>query len=174
MTKNKTVILFEKGDITELKVEAIVNAANSHLAHGGGLAGLIVRKGGFVIQQESNTWIEQHGIVPTGSTAVTSAGSLAAQVIIHAVGPVMGSGNEEQMIYSATLSALQRAKKLGLKSIALPAISTGIFRVPLEISAKGMLDAAKEFCKEPGSVEKIIFSLYEEEAFQIFKVKLNS
>jgi len=157
-----------KGDITALKVDAIVNAANSHLAHGGGLAGLLLQKGGLTIQQESDAWIAEHGTVATASTAVTEAGALPSRFIIHAVGPIMGSGEEQEKIYNATISALQRAKSMSLTSIALPALSTGIFGVPFEISAAGMLSAAIHFSEDAGTVQNIIFCLYDDSALEKF------
>jgi len=84
---NTTLELVE-GDLTEMDTEAIVNAANEHLAHGGGVAGLIARKGGPTIQRESTAWVRQHGPAPTGSAAITSGGNLKARTVIHTVGPV--------------------------------------------------------------------------------------
>ena len=103
-----------------MTTDAIVNAANEHLAHGGGVAGAIVRKGGAQIQKESNEWIKNNGIVKTGSVAITNAGFLRARYVIHAVGPIMGSGNEDFKLESATKNALQLAKNNNLSSIAFP------------------------------------------------------
>jgi O-acetyl-ADP-ribose deacetylase (regulator of RNase III) len=113
-------------DITSAEVDAVVNAANSYLAHGGGLAGAIVRRGGDIIQQESNRLKP----VAVGSAAVTSAGNLPARWVIHAVGPRWGEGEEEQKLRSAVRSSLDHASALGVRSIAMPAISTGIFGYP--------------------------------------------
>lgn len=114
------------GDMTAERVDAIINAANSHLAHGGGLAGAIVARGGAVIQEESNKLAP----VATGTAAVTSAGDLPSRWVIHAVGPIWGEGNEEASLRSAVRASLDRAAELGATSIALPAISTGIFGYP--------------------------------------------
>lgn len=114
------------GDITEESVDAIVNAANDGLVHGGGVAGAIVRKGGYVIQDES----DRIGRVPTGSAAITGAGSLAAKHVIHAVGPVWNGRTPEEndrLLASATTSALEIARERDLLSIAFPAVSSGIF-----------------------------------------------
>jgi len=90
------VLRIVRGDITEERVDAIVNAANSHLKHGGGVAGAIVRKGGESIQRESDEWVRQHGPVPTGQVAVTGAGNLPAKAVIHAVGPVWGEHPQKE------------------------------------------------------------------------------
>ncbi|MDZ7296341.1 MAG: macro domain-containing protein, partial [candidate division KSB1 bacterium] len=132
-TIHNTTIELVQGDITEMDTDAIVNAANERLAHGGGVAGAIVRKGGPVIQEESNAWVRAHGRVPTGGAAITSGGSLKARFVIHAVGPVMGSGNEGEKIRQATLASLRLAEEHNLASIAFPAISTGIFGCPMDL-----------------------------------------
>lgn len=133
------------GDITEEHVDAIVNAANEHLAHGGGVAGAIVRKGGREIQEESTRWVREHGPVPTGSAAVTTAGRLPAKYVFHAVGPRWGMGNEEALLRQAVQSALRIAHEKGLRSVSLPAISTGIFGFPKPLGVKVILDAVVEF-----------------------------
>lgn len=157
-----------QGDITTMEVDAIVNAANSRLQHGGGVAGAIVRKGGQVIQRES----DRIGFVPTGNAAVTSAGNLPCRYVIHAVGPVMGEGDEDLKLRNATLSAFERAQELRLKSIALPAISTGIFGYPVERCAPIMLGVAHEFGARGTTLERALFCLYGEETFRIFEREL--
>lgn len=121
-----SVIEVVLGDITEEQVDAIVNAANSRLAHGGGLAGAIVRRGGQIIQVESSALAP----VPVGQAAVTSAGALPARWVIHAVGPRWGEGSEESKLRSAVRSSLEKAAEVGAESVAIPAISTGIFGYP--------------------------------------------
>ncbi len=133
------------GDITAEQVDAIVNAANSHLAHGGGVAGAIVRKGGWEIQEESNRWVKEHGPVPTGSAAITGAGRLPAKYVIHAVGPRWGMGNEDELLYRAVQSALALADEKGVRSLSLPAISTGIFGFPKERGVRIILKAVEEY-----------------------------
>ena len=142
------VLRVVQGDITQEEVDAIVNAANSHLAHGGGVAGAIVRRGGHVIQEESHRWVEEHGPVPTGSAAITGAGRLPAQYVIHAVGPRWGMGNEESLLYRAVQSALALADEKGLHSISLPAISTGIFGFPKPLGVKVILRAVEDYLDE--------------------------
>jgi putative ATPase len=138
------------GDLTEETADAIVNAANSHLAHGGGVAGAIVRRGGRVIQEESSRWVRERGAVPTGHVAVTGAGSLPCAYVIHAVGPVWHGGNqrEDDLLRSAVWNSLQKAHELGLTSIALPAISSGIFGFPKDSCAALLVRTALDFCKQ--------------------------
>lgn len=136
-------ILFRivKGDITEEEVDAIVNAANSRLRHGGGVAGAIVRKGGYIIQEESN----KVAPVPVGQAAITGAGSLKALYVIHAVGPMWGEGDEERKLRQAISSALSLAEKHSLTSVSLPAISSGIFGYPKAENAKVIIDEILKF-----------------------------
>jgi len=142
------VLRVVQGDITQEDVDAIVNAANEHLAHGGGVAGAIVRAGGREIQDESRQWVREHGNVPTGGAAITGAGSLKARYVIHAVGPVWGMGNEEALLASAVASALAMADEHGLQSISLPAISTGIYGFPKPLGAQVIVRAAQEYLNE--------------------------
>jgi putative ATPase len=135
------VLRLIEGDITEEDTDAIVNAANEMLAHGGGLAGAIAVKGGATITEESRRWVQEHGHVPTGKAAVTSGGELTAPYVIHAVGPVWqgGSHGEERLLSGAVTSALTAADELGLTSIAVPAISTGIFGYPKHLAVPTIL-----------------------------------
>jgi len=133
------------GDITSSAADAIVNAANPSLLHGGGVAGAIVRKGGKIIQQESSAWVRKHGPAGPGHPAMTGAGDLPARVIIHAVGPVWGEGNEDLKLQTAIMASLETAESHSLTSIALPAISTGIFRFPKARAARIILGAIETF-----------------------------
>ncbi len=169
---NNSIIELIRGDITELAVDAIVNAANEHLAHGGGVAGAIVRKGGPIIQKESNDWIREKGVVKTGNAAITTGGNLKAGFVIHAVGPIMGSGDEDEKLKSATNSALQLAQKYDLRSIAFPAISTGIFGYPVDRCASVMLETAIEHERNNALPERIVFCLWDEHTFQVFNNNL--
>ncbi|MCS7186268.1 MAG: macro domain-containing protein [Armatimonadetes bacterium] len=162
-----------RGDITAEQVDAIVNAANQYLKHNGGVAAAIVRKGGEVIQQESDEWVRQYGLVRTGQVAVTSAGNLPAKVVIHAVGPVWHEHTPEradELLKSAVWNSFMAAHKRGFFSIALPAISAGIFGFPKERCASILLDTAKEFCeKNPDTTLKDIrFVLFDEPTFHAF------
>ncbi len=127
-----------RGDITAEPVDAIVNAANSRLAHGGGVAAVIARKGGRVIWEQSEAWVREHGPVPHDKPAYTECGNLPCKYVIHAVGPVWHGGNDDEdaKLAAAVRGSLERAEQLGLTSIAFPAISTGIFGFPKERAAR--------------------------------------
>ncbi len=164
---HKTLELVE-GDITEQESDAIVNAANSSLILGAGVAGAIRSKGGPAIQQEC----DQIGSCPVGGAAITTGGNLKAKHVIHAVGPRMGEGNEDEKLNSATLSSLKVADENKLKSVAFPAISTGIFGFPIQRCAEIMLSASVLHLQGKTSLNKVVFCLYGQEAFEIFKVTL--
>ncbi len=140
-SKSGIVVKLVQGDITLERVEALVNAANSELIHGGGVAGAIVRRGGLKIQQESY----EVAPVEVGKAAITSGGMLESSYVIHTVGPRWGEGDEEKKLHSAIESALNLANEKRLKSISLPAVSTGIFGFPLENAVNIILKAIKEF-----------------------------
>ncbi|OQX56193.1 MAG: hypothetical protein B5M53_02740 [Candidatus Cloacimonas sp. 4484_209] len=159
-----TEVQIIKGDMLSLKVDAIVNAANKYLQHGGGIAGQIVRKGGHIIQEESNKLAP----IKTGEAVITTGGNLPATYVIHAVGPRMGEGNEYTKLYNAIINSLTIAEKKSLKSIALPAISTGIFGYPTENCAQAMKKAIYDFLRETKGLKKIIICLYEKEKYNIF------
>lgn len=130
-----------QGDLTQEPAEAIVNAANAYLQHGGGLAGAIVQRGGPSIQHESDAWVRAHGPLTHDRAAVTRAGALPARYILHVVGPVWGSGDEAAKLRAATQAALRAAQDLGVHSLALPAISTGIFGYPVDEAATVIVNA---------------------------------
>ena len=134
-----------QGDLTEQKVDVIVNAANSQLMHGGGVAAAIVRRGGPIIQTESDAWVKQYGLVTHAKPAHTQAGNLPCKVVIHTVGPIWGSGDEEAKLSTAITSSMELAEQLGLTSIALPPISTGIFGFPKEKAARVFMHTIQEF-----------------------------
>ncbi len=169
---NGKTIRIVKGDITERDVDAIVNAANSHLKHGGGVAGAIVRKGGDIIQQES----DKIGFVPVGSATITTSGRLPCKAVIHAVGPRMGEGDEDNKLISAVRSSLSLASEKGFKSISLPAISSGIFGFPKDRCAKILLSQAVNFFKEnpQSSLQVIEFCLFDDETLNHFLREFDS
>jgi O-acetyl-ADP-ribose deacetylase len=166
-------LALEHGDLTEAEVDAIVNAANSQLAHGGGVAGAIVRRGGPSIQQESNAWVDQHGPAGHDRPALTGAGRLPAKAIIHAVGPVWhgGENGEPGHLRAAYTSALALADAQGFRSIAFPSISTGIFGYPVEQGAHLALQAAVEFAAAhpASSLREIRFVLIDEPTVGVFR-----
>ena len=165
----KAIIELVKGDITELEVDAIVNAANSRLKMGGGVAGAILRKGGWSIQEEC----DKIGYCPVGGAVITGAGRLKARYVIHAVGPRMGEGDEDRKLRDATLNSLKLAEKHGVRSMAFPAISTGIFGFPKDRCAKIMLRTAADYLKAGSGIERVIFCLYDDKTYQIFAEELN-
>ncbi len=153
-----------QGDITALVVEAIVNAANNHLWMGGGVAGAIKREGGREIEDEA----VRQGPIPIGEAVVTGAGQLAARFVIHAA--VMGVDlvTDAEKIRTATRSSLRRAEELKLKSIAFPALGTGVGGIPYREAARAMLDVVREHLAGESSLEEAIFALYGEEAYHAF------
>ena len=132
-----------QGNLLEEPVEAIVNAANGHLAHGGGVAGIISRAAGPELQAESDRLVRDRGPIPTGDAVVTGAGKLPFKGVIHAVGPRNGEGDEEGKLVRALSAAFQRARERGWQSVSFPAVSAGIFAVPLDICARAYLKAAR-------------------------------
>lgn len=162
-------ITLAKGDITGLKVDALVNAANSMLQMGGGVAGAIRRAGGESIQEEC----DRIGGTPVGTAVITRAGRLRARHVIHAVGPRMGEGDEDGKLEGATRSSLVLADKHGLSSLAFPAISTGIFGYPTDRCARIMLETAIDYLKEGGhSLKEVIFCLYDDRTLAEFEKAL--
>ncbi len=162
------------GDLTEEPVDAIVNAANEHLAHGGGLAGAIVRRGGCVIQEESETWVRQHGPASHTRPALTGAGALPCRAVIHAVGPVWGSGDEDRKLQAAYTAALALAQAQGFTSVAFPSISTGIFGFPVERAARLAVEAVLAFCRaQPAApLREIRFTLIDAPTVEVFRQEL--
>jgi O-acetyl-ADP-ribose deacetylase len=161
-----------QGDITERDLDAIVNAANSYLQHGGGVAGAIVRKGGQIIQEES----DRIGFVPVGGAAITTAGRLPAKFVIHAVGPRMGEGDEDKKLKSAVLSSLDIASEKGLTSISLPAISSGIFGFPKDRCAMILVNQAAEYLRNNSgsSLELIEFCIFDAVTAGFFEKELHT
>ena len=168
--KGKTIKLIQ-GDLTELDVDAIVNAANAQLILGGGVAGAIRSKGGPTIQEECN----RIGGTTVGGAVVTGGGNLKARHVIHAVGPRYGEGDEDNKLRQATLNSLRRATENGMTSIAFPAISTGIFGFPKDRCARIMLDAVQGFLNtEETSLTEVIFCLWSKEDLDVFVEALES
>ena len=163
----KATMRLISADLTERDVDAIVNAANSRLQHGGGVAGAIARKGGRIIQDES----DRIGYVPVGGAAITTGGKLKARYVIHAVGPRMGEGDEDNKLKSAINSVLSLATEERLMSISVPAISAGIFGFPKDRCAEILVGETVSFLKNrpEGSLELIEFCIYDKEVFGHFK-----
>jgi len=157
-----------QGDITEQTTDAIVNAANSALQLGAGVAGAIRSKGGPAIQQEC----DRIGGTPVGSAVITGAGQLPARHVIHAVGPRGGEAEAERKLAGAVLSSLQLAEQHRLKSITLPAISTGIFGFPLAEAARILLHESLQFAATT-SLEEIRFCLFSAADLAVFASELD-
>ncbi|MFX0078289.1 MAG: macro domain-containing protein [Candidatus Hermodarchaeota archaeon] len=163
---NKVIVELVQGDITDLATDAIVNAANESLQLGGGVAGAIRRRGGPTIQREC----DDIGGTSVGTAVRTSGGNLKARYVIHAVGPRWGEGGEDQKLANAVRSALTLADGKQLRSIAFPAISTGIFGFPKERAAEIILSTTITYVKETStSLRRIIFCLYDPTTLTIFK-----
>jgi len=164
-TINGVTIELMQGDITDLAVDAIVNAANSDLILGSGVAGAIARKGGPEIQAECL----KIGHCEVGSAVITGSGRLPAAHVIHAVGPRMGEGNESGKLANATRTSLLLAERNQLVDIAFPAISTGVFGYPLESCAKIMLRVMIDFTFEDlTSLKRVILCLFDANAYGVF------
>ncbi len=138
------------GDLTQERVDAIVNAANSQLRHGGGVAWAIVHQGGAIIQQESDAWVRKHGPVATGTgAAITGAGRLPARYVIHVVGPIWRNrGDEPQLLRQAVQSALAMADAHKIRTLSLPAISSGVFGFPKPLAARVIWQATLDYFAE--------------------------
>lgn len=165
-THNDLQVDVVEGDITDLDTDAITNAANSSLVLGAGVAGAIARKGGPAIQREC----EEIGGCPVGSAVITTGGDLKARHVIHAVGPRMGEGDETRKLASAIRSTMQVAEDNDLQSVALPAISTGIFGFPMEKCARIMVEETRKFAEtERQSLERVVVCLYGQSAYGTFQ-----
>jgi O-acetyl-ADP-ribose deacetylase (regulator of RNase III) len=157
-------IHFKLGDITKMDVDAIVNPANDRLILGGGVAGSIARAGGPSIQEECN----RIGGTYVGDAVITGSGNLQAKYVIHAVGPKMGEGDEDEKLKNATLNSLKVCDENQLNSIAFPAISTGIFGYPVDRCAKIMVNVCREYLQSNPIVKEIYFCLWDEETYKTF------
>jgi len=167
--KNSKLKLIQ-GDITELNTEVIVNAANAQLILGGGVAGAIRRKGGAKIQEECNKI--GGGSLFVGGAVITTGGNLKAKHVIHAVGPRMGEGAEDAKLRNAVTNSLKLMDDHRLKTIAFPAISTGIFGYPIERCAKIMISTAKKYLNGETQIRQVVLCLYSESDYEVFNKEL--
>jgi O-acetyl-ADP-ribose deacetylase (regulator of RNase III) len=163
-----SILELVEGDITELDTDAIVNAANSLLIMGGGVAGAIKRKGGPKIQEECY----KIGGTFVGGAVITTGGNLKAKHVIHAVGPRMGEGDEDEKLKNATLNSLKLADKHNLGSIAFPAISAGIFGFPIDRCAEIMLSTTIDYLKSQTGLKRVVFCLFGRESYDVFEKQL--
>lgn len=167
---NNTILELVMGDITEVNTDALVNAANTALHLGGGVAGAIKRKGGPKIQEEC----DKIGGTHVGGAVITTGGDLKAKHVIHAVGPRRGEEHEDEKLKDATLNSFILADKFDLKSIAFPAISTGVFGFPKDRCATIMLATTIAYLEGPTELERVVFCLYDRNTLEIFERALES
>ena len=158
-------IELRQGDLTEADVDAIVNAANNELMLGGGVAGAIRIKGGPAIQQEC----DKIGTIALGEAAITGAGLLRARHVIHAASMRLGEPTSEANLRAATRNSLMRANENALKTIAFPAIGTGIAGFPIERCAQVMLEEVREHLSGKTTLERVEFVLYDRRSLEIFE-----
>lgn len=168
-------ISLQKGDITKLKADAIVNAANSSLMGGGGVDGAIHRAGGPAILAECMEIRNQQGGCNTGEAVITNAGNLPCKKVIHTVGPVYQNGkqNEEALLANCYINSLKLALENGLRSVAFPNISTGVYRFPKPHAAQIAVSAVQNFhTAHPETFDEIIFICYDDENYSLYKTLL--
>jgi O-acetyl-ADP-ribose deacetylase (regulator of RNase III) len=158
-------IVIQQGDLTEMETDAIVNAANNDLLLGGGVAGAIRRKGGDEIQRECN----EIGSIPIGYAAITTGGNLKAKHVIHAASMQLGRNTTDEALRHSTEHSLRIAGERGLKTIAFPAVGTGIAGFPMKECAEIMLQEAVRHLESGGPLEKIYFVLFDDEATETFR-----
>jgi O-acetyl-ADP-ribose deacetylase (regulator of RNase III) len=151
------------GDLLAEDTDCIINAANGRLAHGGGVAAAIARAAGPSLVEEGDRLVKKNGPIPTGGSVVTTAGDLPFKGVIHAVGPRMGEGDEEDRLMSALVSSFCSAQDRGWKSVSFPAVSSGIFGVPADVCARAYREAVGGFWSDypESSVKKIRLVVFE-------------
>jgi len=165
------MITLAQGDITKIKVDAIVNAANTSLLGGGGVDGAIHRAGGSALMDECNHINRTQGGCKVGHAVLTTAGNLPAKYVIHTVGPVWKGGDQEEeaLLAKAYTQSLQLANQNQVRTISFPNISTGIYRFPKEKAADIAIKAVSDFLKTPNGIEKVIFVCYDPDNYVIYK-----
>lgn len=158
------------GDITKIEADAIVNAANSSLMGGGGVDGAIHKAGGPAILEECRQIVDLHGRCETGEAVVTTAGNLPARFVIHTVGPVWQGGhqNEAQLLKNAYLNSLKLAVDKGVKTIAFPNISTGVYSFPKDKAARIAVDTVTLFLADNNQVQKVYFVCFDNENYNLY------
>ncbi|MEI6947636.1 O-acetyl-ADP-ribose deacetylase [Paraflavisolibacter sp. H34] len=164
-----------QADITKVQVDAIVNAANSSLAGGGGVDGAIHRAGGPAISEECRKIVARQGGCPTGEAVITTGGSLPARYVIHTVGPVWTGGgkHEREKLASCYRKSLQLAVDNGCKTIAFPNISTGVYGFPKKEAAEISVRTVNEFLSQTDKIEKVIFVCFDDENLKLVKELLH-
>ena len=159
-----------RGDITAMEVDAVVNAANERLAHGGGVAAALARAGGDEVQRESDAWVREHGPVEPGQAAVTTAGRMPARIVVHVVGPRYEEGQDNAgLLTQAVHAALDAAADADAASVALPAISAGIFGYPPGEATQVIADACAQWLGEgPRGVEDVALVAFDDRTGDLF------
>lgn len=165
-----------QGDITQIEVDAIVNAANSSLLGGGGVDGAIHRAGGEEILEECKKIVTKQGGCEVGEAVITTAGNLPAKYVIHTVGPIWygGDQNENQLLENAYLNSLKLAVENNCKTIAFPCISTGVYDFPKDKAAKIAVQSVTEFLENNSNVEQVIFVSFDLENYQALENEINN
>lgn len=160
-----------KGDITKLKVDAIVNAANSTLMGGGGVDGAIHRAGGPAILEECKKIVAKQGGCKTGEAVITTGGDLPAKYVIHTVGPVWNGGkkNEAALLASCYKNSLKLAVENKITSVGFPNISTGIYNYPKKEAAEIAVNTVDEFLQDNDLIEKVYFVCFDEENYRLYE-----
>jgi O-acetyl-ADP-ribose deacetylase (regulator of RNase III) len=159
-----------QGDITEADAETIVNAANNHLWMGSGVAGAIKRKGGIEIEKDAVA----KGPINVGEAVASTAGKLPYKYIIHAAGMGQDLRTNEQIVHKVTENSLLLADSLGIKSIAFPAIGTGVGGFPVELCAQKMISATRDLADRLSSIETVVFVLFDKTSYNAFDSELKS
>ncbi len=163
-----------QGDITKIKVDAIVNAANSSLLGGGGVDGAIHRAGGPAILAACQLIRAKQGSCKVGEAVITTAGKLPAKYVIHTVGPVWNNGKSQEVEFlaSAYRNSLELAVEHGVKTIAFPNIGTGIYRFPKDLAAQVAIQTVRDFLAETDQIERVVFVCFDQENFGIYEEEL--
>jgi len=164
VTDNREKIKIMEGDLTEMETDAIVNAASNDLKLGAGVAGAICKKGGPAIQEEC----DRIGTIAVGEAAITGAGNLKAGHVIHAASMSLGGDTTEDNLRSSVRESLRLADENGLKSIAFPAIGTGVAGFPLDRCAEAMIEEVMKHLEAGSSLQEVYFVLFEQEAYEAF------
>jgi O-acetyl-ADP-ribose deacetylase (regulator of RNase III) len=172
-----TDISARQGDITTIEVDAIVNAANSRLAGGGGVDGAIHRAGGPVIAEQCRAWVSAHGRLPTGEAMSTDAGDLPARLVIHTVGPIWGEHEPEEartLLASCYTNSLDLARERNCAKVAFPNISTGVYGFPKRDAAEVAVAAVEQWADDDDAIEEVIFVCFDDENLGIYSELLGS
>jgi O-acetyl-ADP-ribose deacetylase (regulator of RNase III) len=167
-TVNGKLIRLQKGDLTALAVDAVVFYARQDLQLGGGFGSAIQSRGGAAITKE----LDQIGSVEMGGAVITSAGSMHARHIIHACGPKFQEPDREKKLRKCMQSALEQAGAAKLKAVAFPPMGAGFYSIPLDLTAKVMLDVTQQFLKTPSSIEQVIICVIDDREFKAFRPQL--